>query len=186
MKYDPFATFINDVESMRRTIPSQTQLVRQISSRLAQLNRDADWLPVSARQPSDEGYVQHVLHVAPDGGFSVCSLVWKPGQSTPVHDHVAWCVVGVYEGVEREIRYRLDRSGASPCLVQCETCTAAAGEAVGMLPDGSDIHSVINAGDSVAISIHVYGADLKKLGSSINRRFDDIPIRSPAQIRDFR
>jgi predicted metal-dependent enzyme (double-stranded beta helix superfamily) len=180
MKYDPFATFINDVESMRRTIPSEAELVQHVASRLAHLNRDTHWLPVSARQPSDEGYIQHVLHVAPDGGFSVCALVWKPGQSTPVHDHVAWCVVGVYEGVEREIRYRLDRSGASPCLVQCGTCTATAGEAAAMLPDGKDIHSVINAGDSVAISIHVYGADLNKLGSSINRRFDHLPIRGTA------
>jgi predicted metal-dependent enzyme (double-stranded beta helix superfamily) len=49
-----------------------------------------------------------------------------------------------------------------------------------MLPDGKDIHSVINAGDSVAISIHVYGADLNKLGSSINRRFDHLPIRGTA------
>src|ERR1700680_3428769 len=136
MKYDPFATFINDVESMRRTIPSEAELVQHVASRLAHLNRDTHWLPVSARQPSDEGHVQHVLHVAPDGGFRVCALVLKPGQSTPVHYHVAWCVVGVYEGVEREIRYRLDRSGASPCLVQCGTCTATAGGAGGLVPPG--------------------------------------------------
>ena len=28
------------------------------------------------------------------------------GQSTPIHDHVSWCVVGVYEGRERETRFR--------------------------------------------------------------------------------
>jgi hypothetical protein len=28
----------------------------------------------------------------------------------------------------------------------------------------------------MAISIHVYGADLERLGSSIHRRYDDLPV----------
>jgi hypothetical protein len=28
----------------------------------------------------------------------------------------------------------------------------------------------------MAISIHVYGADLEALGSSIHRRYDDLPV----------
>src|SRR3954452_13064216 len=32
-------------------------------------------------------YSQHVLHVEPDGSFSVVGLVWLPGQVTPIHDH---------------------------------------------------------------------------------------------------
>ena len=36
------------------------------------------------RQGSVDGYTQHVLHVEPDGAFSVVALVWLPGQATPV------------------------------------------------------------------------------------------------------
>ena len=176
MQYDPFATFIDDVESMRRSVPSEADLVRQVASRLAQLNRNADWLPTKARQASDEGYVQHLLHVAPNGGFSICALVWKPEQWTPIHNHVAWCVVGVYQGVEREIRYEVKREGAETYLVEKQVRIATAGAAEGLLPDGNDIHAVGNAGDGIAISIHVYGADLGKLGSSIDRRFDVLPL----------
>jgi predicted metal-dependent enzyme (double-stranded beta helix superfamily) len=46
------------------------------------------------------------------------------------------------------------------------------------VPTGAeDIHDVTAAGDTPTISIHVYGADIEQLGSSIDRRFDDWPIR---------
>ena len=36
---------------------------------------------------------------------------WSPRcggrQRTPIHDHVAWCVVGVHRGEEHEVRYRM-------------------------------------------------------------------------------
>lgn len=117
-------------------------------------------------------YVQHVLHVAPDGAFSVVALVWLPGQRTPVHDHVAWCVTGVYRGVEQEQRYAA-RGGTH--LVPTEQVVNRAGEVCGFAPPG-DIHLVRNAGDEKAISIHVYGADIGALGSSVRRTYE-LPIR---------
>src|SRR3954453_4076872 len=45
-------------------------------------------------------YRQHLLHVADHGAFSLVALVWLPGQATPIHDHLSWCVVGVHEGAE--------------------------------------------------------------------------------------
>jgi predicted metal-dependent enzyme (double-stranded beta helix superfamily) len=181
--HDPFAAFIDDIESMRRSVPSDAELISGIAARLAQLNRETDWLPSTARQASEDSYLQHVLHVAPDGGFSVASLVWKPEQWTPIHNHVAWCVVGVYQGIEKEIRYQVKREGAETYLAEKEVRTASAGFAEGLLPDGKDIHAVGNAGDGIAISIHVYGADLRKLGTSIDRRFDMLPlgVRAHAQ-----
>jgi predicted metal-dependent enzyme (double-stranded beta helix superfamily) len=176
MPNDPFATFIEEVESMRCTGGCDADLVPQIATRLAHLNRTADWLPATARVASDDGYLQHVLHVADDGGFSVAALVWKPEQWTPIHNHVAWCVVGVYQGVEKEIRYEVKREGAETYLAEKEVRTATPGFAEGLLPDGLDIHAVGNTGDGVAISIHVYGADLRKLGTSIDRRYDVLPL----------
>jgi len=46
-----------------------------------------------------------------------------------------------------------------------------------LLPPEEDIHRVTNAGTGKAISIHVYGADIGKFGSSINHVFDDLPLR---------
>lgn len=180
---DAFGDFIEDVERLRRDAPSSAALVPAIATRLAALNRGSRWLPEHARAPVDLGYAQHLLYSAEDGGLSVCSLVWKARQSTPIHNHVAWCVVGVYEGIERETRYRLAHEGESAYLVESHSCDVPAGEAAGMLPDGDDIHCVANGGECTAISIHVYGADLRALGSSIRTKFDHLPVRRDVAIR---
>ena len=44
-----------------------------------------------------------------------------------------------------------------------------------------DIHAVTAVGDGPTISLHVYGADIERLGSSIYRHFDDWPVRRAAQ-----
>src|SRR5215470_4899695 len=47
----------------------------------------------------------HVLHAETVGTFSIVGLVWRPGQSTRIHDHITWCVVGVLQGAEHEDLY---------------------------------------------------------------------------------
>jgi predicted metal-dependent enzyme (double-stranded beta helix superfamily) len=39
--------------------------------------------------PDPIHYRRHVLHVEPDGSFSIVALVWLPGQETTIHDHVS-------------------------------------------------------------------------------------------------
>ena len=51
-----------------------------------------------------------------------------------------------------------------------------AGAVSGFAPPG-DIHSVRNTGDTVAISMHVYGADISRLGNSIRREYT-LPVRA--------
>jgi predicted metal-dependent enzyme (double-stranded beta helix superfamily) len=124
-------------------------------------------------EPNTACYKQHVLHVEPDGSFSVVALVWLPGQSTPIHDHVSWCVVGTYRGVEEETSYQLHGDH----LVPLATTLTPRGVASFLTPPG-DIHMVRNASDDLAISIHVYGADVAALGSSVRRRYD-LEVRQP-------
>lgn len=132
-------------------------------------------VPESARASDPDAYRQNLLHVEDDGSFSIVALVWLPGQRTPVHDHVSWCVVGVYEGDETEIRYRVAEDATGEYLVKAGTGVNENGSVEGFAPPG-DLHEVWNSGDGLAISIHVYGADIRKLGSSIRRRYD-LPVR---------
>jgi 3-mercaptopropionate dioxygenase len=121
-------------------------------------------------------YRCHVLHVEPDGSFSVTAMVWRPGQVTPIHDHVTWCVFGVIQGAEYEELYSL--ADDQNHLVEVGHSKNDIGEVSGFAPPG-DIHRVRNHGDGVAISIHVYGADITRLGSSI-RRVYDLPVLAVA------
>ena len=129
-------------------------------------------LTAGEREGSPDGYVAHTLHVEPDGGFSVLAVVWRPGQQTPIHDHVTWCVVGVLRGAEHEELFAL-RDGDT-ALARVGRRVNAVGEVGGFAPPG-DIHRVTNRGPGVAISMHVYGADIARLGNSVRRTYD-LPV----------
>jgi 3-mercaptopropionate dioxygenase len=132
-------------------------------------------LTAREREGSPDGYVCHTLHTEPDGSFSVCALVWRPGQETPIHDHVTWCVVGVVQGAEHEELFAL-RDGES-ALESVGRAVNETGAVSGFAPPG-DIHRVRNHGSEVAISLHVYGADIARLGSSVRRTYD-LPVLAP-------
>ena len=135
-----------------------------------------DLLTAAERTGDPSDYQCHVLHVEPDGSFSVTAMVWRPGQVTPIHDHVTWCVFGVLQGVEYEELFTLSADGSY--LTDVGRSENWPGEVSGFAPPG-DIHRVRNIGDDVAISLHVYGADITRLGSSVRRTYD-VPVLAPA------
>lgn len=144
-----------------------TLVAGQLRSRLP----TPDVLTAEQRMGDPDRYLSHTLHVEPDGSFSIVGLVWRPGQITPIHDHVTWCVFGVLQGVEHEELYvergdHLVRAGANDNHV---------GEVSGFAPPG-DIHRVHNAGEETAISLHIYGTDISRIGSSVRRCYD-LPVR---------
>ena len=117
-------------------------------------------------------YRSHLLHTEPDGSFSVLAMVWLPGQVTPVHDHVTWCVFGVLQGAEHEELFALAPGGRR--LVPAGSAVNTIGQVSGFAPPG-DIHRVRNTGAGVTISLHVYGADISRLGSSVRREYQ-LPV----------
>ena len=137
---------------------------------------DGTWLADEHRATSKDGYQEHVVHVLPEGRYSLVALVWLPGQSTPIHDHRCWCVVGVLEGDEQEERFRLHANGEGTWLERQGVRRYHVGQTCRLVPPDEDIHRVTNVGDAAAISLHVYGADIRACGTSINRTFDR-PVR---------
>jgi hypothetical protein len=129
-------------------------------------------LPASLRHGDPAGYQSHLLYAEPDGTFSVSAMVWLPGQQTMIHDHVAWCVTGVLQGREYEEIFALADGGRA--LRFAARNVNPAGAVNGFAPPG-DIHRVRNTGDTVAISMHIYGADISRLGNSIRREYT-LPI----------
>ncbi len=177
----PLDDFVRDLASIHERFRGDVDgLVAAIRDRLGELLREPDVLPARACVGSADRYTQHVLHVAPDRSHSVVVLVWYPGQRTPIHDHVSWCVVGMYEGTESQTLYRLADHAGARCLVETGQETAARGSCTALVPPAENIHRVANAGTARAISIHVYGADIERLGSSINKTFDHLPVRAIA------
>lgn len=167
---DALDSLIEDIRTAIRRAPGDARQAGAVATVLADYLAVPDLLLPHQRQSEMDHYVQHLLHVEPDGEFSILALVWLPGQQTALHDHICWCVVGVYEGVETEHRYRMVHGQAE----FDGTSTSTAGGVSVCLPPG-DLHLVRNDGVVPAISIHVYHADIARHGSSIRRCYD-IPV----------
>jgi 3-mercaptopropionate dioxygenase len=167
---------IEDLAAAIRGVVSEPADWRETAERVAdrlERNLPSPGVLTPAQRVGDpERYRSHLLHVEPDGSFSIVALVWRPGQETPIHDHVTWCVFGVIRGTEYEELFTLDERRGG--LVAAGTSTSEAGTVSGFAPPG-DIHRVRNAGDETAISIHIYGTDVARIGSSVRRCYD-LPV----------
>jgi hypothetical protein len=52
------------------------------------------------------------------------------------------------------------------------------GQSIGMVADGRDIHRVGSSTGEVTLSLHVYGLDIERAGSSIKTCYDALPVRA--------
>jgi predicted metal-dependent enzyme (double-stranded beta helix superfamily) len=143
---------------------SRSDTAQLVAEQLRQHLPSPDVLTAEQRLGSPEGYRSHTLHVEPGGSFSIIAVVWQPGQLTRIHDHLTWCVIGVIQGVEHEELFDRD-------LNLIGSNDNQTGDVSGFAPPG-DIHRVHNTTDTTAISIHVYGTDITRTGSSVRRYYD--------------
>ncbi len=162
----PAPAFMDLVEGVRRVIDARADWARTATLVAGQLRAnlpDPGVLTPGQRRGQPGRPAGHVLHAEPDGTFSILGLVWRPGQSTRIHDHITWCVVGVLAGVEHEELYddELSLIGARDSYL---------GEVSGFAPPG-DIHRIRNTGSRTAISLHIYGTDITRIGSSARRYY---------------
>ena len=153
-------SFVQDITKLVGTSANDEAAIRQYGGEmLSKLVSADDWLPESFAQPGPASYRQYLLWCDPQERFSVVSFVWGPGQTTPVHDHTVWGLVGMLRGAEIGVGYEIRGDGKSMVRTTEETLTPGAVCAVS--PTIGDIHTVSNAlADRVSISIHVYGANI--------------------------
>jgi predicted metal-dependent enzyme (double-stranded beta helix superfamily) len=178
-RYD-IAAFIADVEQLVARETDPHSIAPQVEAYLRELLRTPDLLTPEQRASDPEHYCANLVAVAPSGKFSITALIWLPEQITAIHDHICWCVVGVYEGLECEQRFHLLANDAGEqWLAPGERDQMTPGMTAALVPPEENIHQVRNAGDKLAISLHVYGANLNLVPthSSINECFDHLPVR---------
>ena len=121
-----------------------------------------DWLPAYCARPDASYYQQHLLYGDPLDRFSIVSFVWGPGQTTPIHDHTVWGVIGMLRGSERDERFELNADGMP--VPTGEVSTLKPGDVGVVSPAIGDIHRVSNAyEDQVSISIHAYGGNIGRI-----------------------
>ena len=101
------------------------------------------------------GIGQWLLYRAGDGSLSLFSLVVPPEAQTPVHDHLAWGLVGLYRGAQEEEVFAR-RDGALELVVRR---SLAPGDFYALIPPQDDIHRVRTTSPEPSVSIHLLTND---------------------------
>jgi predicted metal-dependent enzyme (double-stranded beta helix superfamily) len=122
------------------------------------------------------GIGQWLLFRAADRSLSLFSLVVPPGAMTPVHDHLAWGLVGLYAGNQDEEFYRPERGR----LELIRSRPLSPGDFYTLLPPHDDVHRVRTISTITSVSIHLLANDT---GCVLRNTYDEVtgetyPFRS--------
>jgi 3-mercaptopropionate dioxygenase len=171
----PHFGFLVDVPEIRVLIEETRRLTGEIADTPARVEAlkpafskllAADgWLPEEYASPDLKsgmggGIGQYALYRAED--LCLFSLVIPAGAETPVHDHLAWGLIGVYRGRQDETVYRrLDdgRDESRATLEVSKRQTMETGQFYALLPPRDDIHFVRTVSAVPSISIHLLAND---------------------------
>jgi 3-mercaptopropionate dioxygenase len=169
--------FVAEVRAAIDAASSPEEACERIRPRFADLLADDAWLPADYQAPVPDsgmggGIGQWLLFRAGDGSLSLFSLVVPPGSQTPVHDHLAWGLVGLYRGAQDEEIYDVS-------LRPVESRALERGDFYALLPPQNDIHRVRTTSAEASVSIHVLTNDT---GCVWRHAFDP----ETGSVRDFR
>jgi predicted metal-dependent enzyme (double-stranded beta helix superfamily) len=158
---------IEETKRSMRDIADTRLRVEALRPSFARLLGADGWLPEQYARPDDKsgmggGIGQYALYRAEDGSLCLFALVVPSKSRTPVHDHLAWGLVGIYRGRQDETVYRrLDdgREEGRAALEIERRQTLERGQFYTLLPPHGDIHYVETVSDTPSVSIHLLAND---------------------------
>jgi predicted metal-dependent enzyme (double-stranded beta helix superfamily) len=175
LKVKQFVCEVQDIIASTSSIPERLAVLRPLFS---QLMVDPHWLPNEFRRTYEQGgmgkgIANWLLYRDTGGTLSLSVLVLPHGAATPVHDHLAWGLVGLYVGEQVEEIYQ----PAAPVhaddhysdLKLAEKKHLAVGSFYELIPPTGDIHRVITTSQEPSISLHLLGNDV---GCILRHRFE--------------
>jgi predicted metal-dependent enzyme (double-stranded beta helix superfamily) len=160
-------TLVDETRRLTRDVGDTAARVEALKPAFARLLAADGWLPDEYGAPDHasgmgSGIGQYALYRAEDGSLTLFSLVIPAGAETPVHDHLAWGLIGVYRGRQHETVYRRLDDGADARRADLEVSrsqTLDTGEFYALLPPRDDIHYVRTVSDVPSVSIHLLAND---------------------------
>jgi predicted metal-dependent enzyme (double-stranded beta helix superfamily) len=153
-------SFVADVEDVIARATTAEEACEALRPRFARLLEDPHWLPAEYQAAAPEsgmggGIGQWLLYRATDQSLSLFSLVVPAGSATPIHDHLAWGLVGLYRGTQEEEIYARRNGG----LELVERRELAPGDFYVLVPPRDDIHRVRTTSREQSVSIHLLTND---------------------------
>lgn len=173
----PVRRLVDAARSLLAQTSDPCVLLEQLKPTFNDLLCDQTWLPPEFARPyaasgMGGGIGQYLLFRAADRTLTLFSLVIPPGAVTPVHDHLAWGLVGLYRGTQRELVYTTRGGDADTGVIDLaltDERELTAGDFYALIPPTDDIHRVTTTSPDASISIHLLGNDA---GCVIRHRFE--------------
>jgi predicted metal-dependent enzyme (double-stranded beta helix superfamily) len=112
------------------------------------------------------GIGQWLLFRSADRSLCLFSLVVPSGSMTPIHDHLAWGLVGLYRGNQDEEFYAPHQDS----MELTRRRPLEPGDYYVLLPPADDIHRVRTTSAETSVSIHLLANDT---GCTERHTFDE-------------
>jgi 3-mercaptopropionate dioxygenase len=185
--------FFLDHRTLRDFIAVATQIIRDDAEVAWKLHRlrapfealinDPEWLPKEFRQPSESTTMGHgiaslLLYRSAQKDLSLSTLVVAPGLATPVHNHLSWGLVGLYEGDQEEEEFDTQDHRAEevpgPLRLRVRRILRK-GDFYELVPPWNDVHRVRTISSTPSVSLHLLTNDI---GCVVRQKFDPETSRS--------
>jgi len=160
--------FLADITRLVDSSPAEPDLVAQAQVLMTGLLEQDDWLQPEFTLPHPHQPQQFLIYADPQSRFSVVSMVCGPGQSTPIHDHTVWGLMGMLRGsLSCQPYSRMSDGRWVPAGFQIDMLP---GDIEAVSPRTGDVHKVWNPlPDRVSISIEIYEGPIGLLERHIYR-----------------
>ena len=164
--------FTQDVDRIVREYSSESEILLYLKPALVKLVGSPGSVPTEAFTPRKDRFAMNLLKMPEDEAYSIIGGVWHPGQTTPIHDHLTWALIGVYEGEEREALFRRIDDGSNPKIAKIQQVSERVNKKGQVTVLGhSGIHRVDNISLKPTTSVHIYGRDI---GNAERHSYDPV------------
>ena len=173
--------FVTATETILKEQIEVTERLWHLRRRYIELLNDPTWLPDEFRQPNlnsamGGGIASWLLYRSEAKDLSLFSLVVPVGAATPVHNHLAWGLVGLYQGEQEEEEFDVDEDQThhhgtpqrAPIKLRARRILKQ-GEFYELIPPYNDVHRVRTISSVPSISLHLLANDT---GCVVRQKFD--------------
>ena len=161
-------SFVSGVRETIARTGDPAEAVESLRPLFSALLAGEGWLPEEYQYPAPEsgmggGIGQWLLFRSATRDLCLFALVVPPGATTPVHDHLAWGLVGLYRGEQEETVFaRRDEEapvGEREALSVKLRRIVRPGDFYPLLPPGGDVHRVRTTSPETSVSVHLLAND---------------------------
>ena len=161
-------TRIEKIHEISASCQDPADTVQKIAVHMQELLKNSkSFITEEHTKSSDEHYARNLIYKEDDDSLSLYCLVWQPGQWTPIHDHGAWGLVGVIEGIFEEQNFaRVDTRSSDDSGIELKKAGVSLlvpGSVTTFVPNPDHIHRAgVSENSKQAITLHLYGRNMNR------------------------